>query len=178
VPAEVLASASASRPSPERATMLELDAAMADWVEGPARLCMSPDEAQVYARSTLDRLHLTGWTTHTSTAPATPQSGPCAGLTVRPEIAQVDIAGDARGPAEPPSDAIARTVYTTAEKLEEQIAARCLSLTQAEAIATTIVGDQGSVSRVADESATCTRVDMEVGGSVFVTLRGPGTARP
>ena len=178
VPAEVMASASASPPSSGRAAVLELEAAMTDWVEGPARLCLSADEAQAYAQATLDRLHLTGWTIRTSTLPATPHSGPCAVLTTRPDLERVDLAVNASTPVELPSDAVARKVYTTAEELAEKVASRCLALPEAEAVAETVVGDQGSVSPVPDETASCTRVDMEVGGSVFVTLHGPGAARP
>lgn len=176
VPADVVAAAVPSAPSADRAALLELDAAMTDWVEGPSRLCLSTAEAEAYARATLSRLGLGGWTTRVATPPTTPGSGPCAGLTARPDEQRVDVIENARKPSPLPSEVVARSVYTTAEALAEQVADECLSLSEAEVVATKIVGAGGSVSVVSDESSSCTRVDMEVGGSIFVTLHGPATA--
>jgi hypothetical protein len=178
VPAGVLESATPSVPDPERAAMLELEAALGDWVEGPSRLCLTTSQAQQYAEDALRQVGLSGWTTRVSTPPTTPESGPCAGLTARPDLKRVEVEAEARKPVQPPSDAVALQVYTTAEALEKQVAGQCLPLAEATRIATQLVGDQGQVSPVPDEAASCTRVDMEVGGSLFVTIHGPAVAKP
>lgn len=59
--------------------------------------------------------------------------------------------------------------------LREGIATQCLDLDSAAAVAQDVLGQDHHwpLAAIEDPSASCTRVDMEVGGSVLVTLRGP-----
>ena len=53
-----------------------------------------------------------------------------------------------------------------------------MSLPEAKRVARALVDDIDDVTAVPDATATCTRVDMVVGGTIFVTLHGPSVARP
>lgn len=66
-------------------------------------------------------------------------------------------------------------VYELRDALRAQIADECVDLTTAEQIAAEAIGAEHHWPTVVveDPQASCTRVDLEVGGSVQVTLRGP-----
>ena len=71
-------------------------------------------------------------------------------------------------------------VFELRNALRTGISTKCVSLAEAKAVATTALGetDRWPLTTIEDPTASCTRVDMIVGGSVQVTLRGPVTASP
>ena len=80
-------------------------------------------------------------------------------------------------PKDDPQD-VAHVVYEVAGGLRTQVAGKCLSLAEARTVARKVLGTNGEIVAVPDEKASCTRVDMEVGGTIFVTLRGPSVTKP
>lgn len=178
VPADVLAKGQASAPDPQQSAVLELQSAMADWVEGPAYTCYTADQATAYARRTLAAVGLEGWTTRVVDAAGQQGSGPCASIEPLPDTRVVEVRAHAhQEPTEDPQD-VAHVVYEVAGGLRKQVAGKCLSLAEARTVAREVVGTNGEIVAVPDEKASCTRVDMEVGGTIFVTLRGPSVTKP
>jgi hypothetical protein len=178
VPPEVVRGAQESRPAAQQSAVLELEAAMDDWVDGPKERCLTVDEATKYARTTLARIGLSGWTTRVFEDPQNPTPGPCSTLVVFADQHVVEVREHSRPPIAEDPDDIAPAVFTTARGLRTQIATRCLALPEAKRVARTLVDSLDEVTTVPDETASCTRVDMVVGGTIVVTLRGPSVARP
>ena len=178
VPADVLAGAQKSEPDPQQSAVLELESALADWVEGPAHACYTADEATAYARRTLTAVGLQGWTTRVVDSAGQQGSGPCADVVASTDSHVVEVRAHAHPePVEDPKN-VAHVVYEVARALRTQVAGKCLSLAEAKAVTRKVLGTNGEIVTVPDERASCTRVDMEPGGTIFVTLRGPAVAKP
>ncbi|MFF5114711.1 hypothetical protein [Streptosporangium sp. NPDC000509] len=71
-------------------------------------------------------------------------------------------------------------VYELRDALRAGIASRCVGLDEAESLAKQALGTKHHwpLTVMPDPAASCTRVDLEVGGSIQVTLRGPKVANP
>jgi hypothetical protein len=149
----------------------ELDASLHDWVDGGARTCQSPEDAAAFAGAEVDRLGLGGWTVTTDPAPAEPEEGfRCADAVVEPETRTVRVL-PLRDPG-PPSEP--SELSAIADTLRTQVAERCVSLADAEAVVRDALADvhHWPVAVVTDDDAACTRVDLTAGGSILVTLHG------
>jgi hypothetical protein len=178
VPVEVAREAAKPVPVAEQRALLELESAADDWIDGPNGRCLTPAQAREYAEQTLARVGLTGWRTRQFEDRDNPAPGPCATLVPFAEQHVVEVRVNSRRPITPDPANIASSVFTDAKALREQVADRCLSLAEAKRVARGIVDPVDDVTAVPDETVGCTRVDMVVGGKVFVTLRGPSVARP
>jgi hypothetical protein len=178
VPASVLAQAQASVPSAQATAELELESAMDDWIDGPRFQCLDAARAKDYVAGTIRRVGLEGWTTRVVESPDGPDSGPCADVVPLSSARVVEIRAHASRHHDGSLPGSNPVLYRIADDLRSAIADECLSVVDAKRLATRVVGAEGEVTAVADEQARCTRVDMEVGGSVFVSVRGPSVARP
>jgi hypothetical protein len=178
VPSEVVQDAQAPLPAVEVAAQHELEAAMDDWVDGPNASCFTTAQAKDYASKTLARVGLTGWTTRILRDEQNPTPGPCATLVAFADQHVVEVRELSRPPIKEDPANIAPEVFTAAQGLRTQVATPCLSLPEAKRIARSLVRPIDDVAAVVDEKAACTRVDMVVGGVIFVTLHGPSVARP
>ncbi|WP_239111243.1 hypothetical protein [Phycicoccus sonneratiae] len=174
VPADVMASASASGPNADRAARLALDAALGDWVDGPRGGCFSAADAEQYADASLARAGLSEWPVRVVQTPSGGgDSGPCALAEVAADGRSVEVTPDARPPLGRGPAEVDDSVFDVADALRTGLDGRCLSLTEAEDLARSSVGTNGRVSTVPDELLDCADVDLVVGGSIEVTVRGP-----
>lgn len=172
-------------PTAEDEGRRELEASLNDMVDGLRFGCPTVEQASAFVDSELQRLSLTGWQVEVT------ENEPSAD---RPEdvcaSAWVDATGEdvvrvtsssRRAPEElQASGDVMPFVFTIADTLRQEVTEQCVSLSEAEEIATTAIGAEfhWPLTTIADADADCTRVDMEVGGSILVTLRGPEVARP
>lgn len=143
----------------------ELGQSLDDYVDGGLSRCFSADEMTGFVQEELSRLGLHRWTI-TERDDARPAS-PCSVAMVAADQ-EVIVAENFM----PESD-VAPTVLSAA--LRTQVAEQCLTLPEAERAVTQILGDDHhwpTFTRV-DSAASCTRVDVELGGSAQVFLRGP-----
>ncbi|KQY42850.1 hypothetical protein [Cellulomonas sp. Root137] len=167
--------------SPTAGAERELRASMRDWVDGGSSHCFSTSEAEEFARAELDRLDLTGWTIVTDDVPDAdllPPGMECAALDMLdPASHTIDVlplrSEDWERTAGPTTSGI-RTA------LRVGIAHTCVSLGDAQKVAEAALGTEHHwpTTGVPDEEVDCARVDMEVGGSMQITIYGPATARP
>ncbi|HEY0189154.1 MAG TPA: hypothetical protein VGC67_16825 [Cellulomonas sp.] len=156
------------------AAELELRASAADLVDG-GMVCRSVDDAALWARGELDRLGLSGsWTV------SVPEQTDAGDGVDRP-CSSVDAADGTVSvvPAEDPAVTMFPNGNWRADLLREQIADACVTVEEARAIVDAMLADEDHwpTSSVVDETVDCARVDLEIGGSVQVTVYGPtGTA--
>ncbi|GEM_PF-1472185 len=161
--------------SPADLAARELEASLHDLVDGPDATCPSPEVLTVAAQAELDRLGLTGWRVEQGEPAEVP--GECADLgadrdagvlLVRPESRDSLETMVARGDVVP-------FVQTVRDALRAGIADACVALPEAEAVVAAAIGTEHHwpTATIEDPDAACTRVDLEVGGSLQVTLRGP-----
>lgn len=148
-----------------------LRASLGDYVDGGNSRCFGEKEASAFVTAELARLGLTGLKVVTNPWPT---DATCAWMDYDPPTGEVLIMGSPDGdftpggrPGGPTRDA--------ALVLREGIAEKCVSLPEAEAVAKKAMGahHHWPVSAVVDAKAKCTTVDLQVGGSMQVFLRGP-----
>ena len=172
-------------PTAQDESRRELQASVHDLVDGLRAQCFTADEASAFVTGELERLALTGWQVEVA------QNEPSAD---RPDdvcaTAWVDQAGADVVQVTPNSvpapevlqanEDVVPFVFTLADTLRQEVATQCVSLPDAEEIAAAALGTEHHwpLTAIEDPAATCTRVDMEVGGSILVTLRGPAVATP
>ena len=157
------------------ARLIELDAALADYGDGLNARCYSPEGARPIAESALERLGLVDWSIRID-QDRSGGDGTCATHAMDREAKEVVIF-----PIEmssPPEDAPFRLL---AASVQAQIDGECL--TRAEAVETLrriaaeleINESAGEliIHSVGDSSARCSRTDVNVGGRIEVTVRGP-----
>ena len=176
--------------TPRGEALFELDASSVDMIDGLGSRCLAGDEAKVFAQAELDRLGLTDWTVISGTAgPREPLSDP--GEPSSPLIcARVVVDRDRLALAVTPNDTddiethnghgTEPFVFDLRDSLRTGIADKCVNLAEAKAVATSALGDahHWPLTAIEDPAASCTRVDMVVGGSIEITLRGPSTTIP
>lgn len=166
--------------APTAAAERELRASTWDWVDGGSSHCFTTPEAQAFARSELDRLDLTGWTVVTDDVPEAGMVAPgmvCALVMTDPATHTITVLPDRSEDYETAAGPVSSRVR---DALRTGIAQTCLSLADAVAVADAALGSEHHwpTTAITDESASCSRVDLEIGGSIQVTLYGPTTARP
>lgn len=148
----------------------ELDATLNDWVDGVRSTCTPVEEAVPTVEGVLAEFGFEDLRVRTQGG----GSGECAEAYVDRQRGVVVVLGVEESLA---SGGWVRTgpVAEIRDGLSAGIAAQCLDLESAEAVARDVLGRQHHwpLAAIEDPSASCTRVDMEVGGSVLVTLRGP-----
>ncbi|GIL34027.1 hypothetical protein [Phycicoccus sp. DTK01] len=175
VPAAARPSSVATVAEVDRAAHVALDAALADWVDGPQGGCFTATEAERYARGALGRAGLSKWTVRVVASGAV---GSCAGVEVGADGRSVEVTPGARERIERGSGTVDETVLDAAEGLRRALAGRCLGVGEAETAARGVVGSTGRVVAVADDSLACADIDLVVGGAMEVTVRGPSSSRP
>ncbi|MBD3780359.1 MAG: hypothetical protein IE923_13985 [Micrococcales bacterium] len=163
---------------PADLTAQELESSVHDLVDGPVTGCLDPAAAAAAAQAELDRLSLGDWEVDVDEDAGT---GACAGVVVDAGGRRLTVV--ATGPVESLETLVARgdvvpEVLELRDELRTGIADTCLDLTEAEAVVAQALGTahHWPTSAVEDPAAACTRVDLEVGGSIQVTLRGPRPA--
>jgi hypothetical protein len=173
---QVPAGATLLVPDPDAAAVRELTASSGDWVDGGRAVCRTAQEAAAWESAELVRLGLDGWTVTVDELPAdTPdtqrQEFPCAGAWVDPAARTVEVLAFR---AEDVTTGSGDTAAMAAA-LRAGITDTCVDLTQARALVDEAVGGghHWPTTSVVDDTATCARVDMEVGGSILVTVYGP-----
>lgn len=161
--------------TPRDDALSELEASTSDMVDGLGSRCLSGDEALVFAHSELDRLGL---------ADVTVVSGPggdrpCARVSLDWKRLVVVVAANDQADIETLESAgIDPSAYELRDALRAGITNKCVGLAEAEAVATSALGKQHHwpLAAIEDPTASCARVDMVVGGSVQIAIRGPKTA--
>ena len=146
----------------------ELQASLGDVVDGGAARCLPEAEAVAWAESELGRLGLAGWSVEVVHGSDDEGAYACSAFEVGNEPQTVQVYPGLEPPVEEWTDA---AMLDTLRGIEAQ----CLPLDEAYDVVERMLGDEHHVptTRVVDEAASCTRVDMEVGGSYRVTLYGP-----
>ena len=163
----------------------ELQASLHDRVDGVSSRCMTADEAAGFVTAELERLALTGWQVEiTQNEPSADRPlDVCASAWADEAGADVVRVTPNSIPAPEVLEAngdVVPFVFTLADTLRQAVAEQCVSLSDAQEIATAAIGAEHHwpTTAIVDPDASCTRVDMEVGGSILVTLRGPEVATP
>lgn len=156
----------------------ELEASLHDPVDGPVAACLDATTAAAAAQAELDRLALADWRVEVALDAGT---GECAAVVVEAEQRLLTVLPT--GTVDTMESLVARgdmvpEVLALRDVLRARIADACLDLTAAEAVVAQALGTahHWPTSAVEDPGAACTRVDLEVGGSVQVTLHGPRPA--
>ena len=155
----------------EAAVIRELEASMGDVVDGGAAQCLSADDAPAWVEGELARLGLEGWSVHVLDA-AGLEDSPCAELFVGGEPQTVQVLPEAAGRVEGWLDDEEVAAYRA-------IATSCLTVDEAYDAAVEAVGDQPHYPpvRVVDETASCSRINVEeLGGGPKITVYGPTSA--
>lgn len=163
-------------PSALDPAVVELQQSATDRVDGGASTCRTVAEGVAWAEDELDRLGLEAWSVEERDALPEPVDGAqvCAEVTVDVGGRAIVVGGTTS------SDGILEDslVAGVAAALKGGITDRCVSLEEARAVADealTAVDGPFPTTSVPDESVTCARVDLFVGGSLQVTVYGPTT---
>ncbi|VTR76131.1 hypothetical protein [Cellulomonas hominis] len=167
--------------TPQDRAVRELEATFHDYVDGVSSTCATPDEAIAAAQAELDRLGLSTWRVELRAAPE-PPGGACASVGPDPDahvLVVHPLGVDTLETLVSRGDMVP-WVRDLRDALRAGVAEQCLGLADAEAVVDRALGSEHHwpTTVVEDPEATCTRVDLEVGGSVQVTLRGPEAAAP
>ncbi|WP_264031263.1 hypothetical protein [Cellulosimicrobium sp. SH8] len=157
--------------------VVELQQSATDRVDGGASACRTVAEGVAWAQEELARLGLEGWSVGEQDALPEPADGAqvCAEVTVdvgEPAI----VVGGTTGSDGILEDSLVAGIVTA---LKGGITDRCVSLDEARAVADealSVVDGPFPTTSVPDESVTCARVDLVVGGSFRATVYGPTTA--
>lgn len=155
--------------------VLELRAALEDYVDGLHADCYRLEAARAIAQREIERLGLDGWQVLDERGEADGERT-CTGHLLHADRRQVVLIpmDGGRSPEDTPFVVLARDLGAA---LEEE----CLPLATAEERVRALAERSGMtgpglvVHQVADDTAACTRADVNVGGRVEVTLRGPAT---
>ena len=163
----------------------ELQASLHDLVDGLRAQCFTADEASAFVTGELDRLALTGWQLEVAQNEPSADRPDDLCATAWADEAGADVIQVTPNSVPAPevleaNEDVVPFVFALADTLRQAVADQCLSLSEAEEVATTAIGAEHHwpLTTITDPTADCTRVDMEVGGSILVTLRGPEAAKP
>lgn len=153
----------------EDSRVFELEKSLEDYVDGGLSQCFDETTGTAFAHSELDRLGLADWTVKTTEQDAGP--GQCALLLV-PDPGVIEVRANFYSSSEFDSSKLIPL-------LRSKIAEQCLSLPEAKAVVDDALADDHhwATSTQVDPAAACTRVDLNVGGSIQVFLYGPETAQ-
>ncbi len=155
--------------------LIELEAALDDHVDGLPADCHRLESARVIADREVDRLGLEGWQV-VSERRAADGAQTCASFILEPErrrVVLIPLDG-----ARAPDDAPYRVL---ASRLGDALEQDCRTVASAAELTRQAAADAGIdgglvVHQVIDDTSTCARADVNVGGGVEVTIRGPQAA--
>lgn len=165
--------------------LIELEAALQDIGTGLSSDCYDEAEARAKVQGELDRLGVDTWEVTVDESRRPDGIDRCASAALLSDQQAVWIFGNA-------GTGDSRDFGTTTEfakALHAEMEAQCLNLdeaaelTQSLAAATpgdavpgsepTMIVDGLKIDRAIDPTASCTRVNVSIGGALFVVLRGP-----
>jgi hypothetical protein len=150
---------------------IELQSALDDYIDGLSGDCYSSDEAQAIVMRELGRLGLVDW--EVTVDRAADGERRCALAFAQPERRLVTVVDQGSHPDDGAPDMV------FARELRAALQRDCLTLADAAALTREVAAAQGIgddaliVHEVPDDTASCTRADLTVGGIFDVTLRGP-----
>lgn len=153
--------------------VIELEAALDDIADGLPAECRLLNDAEQVAQFELTRLGLGGWSVVSERGEAD-GTDTCTYFYLEPaqrQVVLIPLEGVV-APADSPHSVYARDLAAHLER-------ECLNLEEAGRVAADLATEAGLdpsavvVYEVHDDAATCTRTDVNVGGRVEVTLRGP-----
>ena len=167
----------------QNTALIELEAALGDLGTGLESGCYDHVAATEITRRELDRLGLAEWTVTVDDDRRPDGTATCAHFIVEADLQQVQLIGLPGANAPDPYGNFAAA-------LDEQLSVSCVGLDEAAELARTLAADTEIVVDgtridfteqagvllihiVEDPDASCTRADVNVGGRVEVTLRGP-----
>lgn len=158
---------------PNADALMILRASLGDYVDGGNSRCFTKAEAEDFVKRELDRLGLAGLKVTMQPFEA---GETCAWMHYDPPTGVVMTGGSPDGTFVP-GGRHGGITRQTADALRKGIAEQCVSLAEAEAVAVQAMGAQHHwpTSAVMDAKSKCTTVDLQVGGSMQVFLRGPST---
>lgn len=149
----------------------ELQTSLEDYIDGGLSRCHTLQSGKAFAESELKRLGLSGF--RFVVGDQQPPEGKCAMIFDHESEPVIDVRG--KMGADPADHAPA-----LATQLREQVAQKCLSLPEAQKVTATLLetaGHHWPTSTTVDTAASCTRVDLVIGGSTQVFLYGPEQAK-
>lgn len=157
--------------------LIELEAGLDDFGDGLSSGCYRLPEAQEIAARHLDRLGLSDWSVVSERGEANGEST-CTYFYLDPgtrRVVLIPLEGVA-----PPADA---PYVVLAQRLDVITSEDCLTLEKAVQATRREASDLGInpeephliIHRVPDEGASCARADVNVGGRIEVTVRGPSS---
>ena len=163
--------------------IIELEASLDDIVAGLGADCYSTDEARPIVEREMEAVGL-DWGIEIGLEDGTPRiadgSSTCAIALVKPESESVMLVS-LGGPTstDPSADEPPQTAVS--QELKQHLETECLALDDAVQFAEELFTqaaeedsrNTATVSGTVDNSVSCSRVDITVGGSVFVDVRGP-----
>lgn len=154
--------------------LIELDAALADYGDGLNEECYTTAAAETLAEAELERLGLAEWSVRID-PDRSGGDGTCAAHALDPDTKAILLFGLQMTP--PPADApFARLAAAVQDQVDGQCVARQQAVDTVRAIARDLGIDEDAgeliVHSVPDDSASCSRTDVNVGGRIEVTVRG------
>ncbi|MGF0118678.1 hypothetical protein ACQFYA_20495 [Promicromonospora sp. Marseille-Q5078] len=170
--ANVLASGVAVTPQ-----ALEMRQSALDFVDGGNAACRTVPEQVEWARTELERLGLQGWSV--VRVDHQDPDAPCSWVDAQePGVVTVGSGGQ-------PLDTFVDGEWPLADQLRTKIADRCLTVGEAKHLAEELYMTYSSVgaddtltaTAITDDTTDCARVDAAIGGSVQITVYGPGAER-
>ncbi|PFG33028.1 hypothetical protein [Sanguibacter antarcticus] len=185
--AQVPADATLLVPDPEAGPVFELTLSIFDLVDGLGARCLGTDETVLAARAELDRLGLTDWQVDVVPRAADRSAEKCAEVQVPAEHRIGDevatpalvVVPEARRDREDSRGTdIDEVVFEIRDALRARITDQCLGIDAARAVVDEEIGalHHWPTTNVVDQDAACTRVYLNVGGSLQVSLYGPEEA--
>lgn len=152
--------------------LIELEAALDDHIDGLRAGCHRPDSARAVTERELDRLGLDAWDAVSERGSADGETT-CTYFFLDPDRQRVVLI-----PLEGILDAADTPHGILASRLDQELD-RCLSTDAVADLTRDIAADVGVVPEglviheVTDKDADCARAQLNVGGRVEVTIRGP-----
>ena len=163
--------------------IIELRASLDDVSAGLSSECFNEADARIVIQADLDRLALTAWTITVDSTRMPDGAALCARAIIEPDTQQVQVIGLSNSGETDPFGPFATAINA-------QLEAECLNIDEAVAAVRTIsenadIRINGTTIEITEEAgvlvintieefaATCSRADVNVGGRVEVTLRGP-----
>lgn len=166
-------------------TLIELTAALGDSGSGLTSNCFDEAGARELVQRELTRLGLSDWTVTVDENRPPTGAASCAYFIAQPDQRQVQLIGMGPAPSQP------SPYHLFASELDDRLNAECVGLDAAADITRSLASatdvssytdyefseESGllNIHTIEDPSATCARADVNVGGAVEVTLRGPAS---
>lgn len=173
VPADLVGVAVQAPAAPDAEARMRLENSLEDAVDGGRSTCFDLEEGLAFAEAEIARLGLSGISVEEQDLPEVNVGEGRCGWFIPPHSGRDVVLfspGRYDDPLDPPEIAVT---------LRERVAERCLGVEQAEAEVTKALGTQHHwpTSPTRDDSLECTKIDLVLGGSQQIFLRGPATVR-